>query len=180
MNESRLSTIEQIEQIEQFLSARIATQLPDSQVVARKLGTVQRVVVAAPRYLKKAPVLTKPEHLQAHNCLLYTQTAAPTDWPMAATTHGRPVEVSGTLRVNNSVMLRDALVAGQGVTLTPRFVVDDLLASGVLKEVLVGYRPQDLTVFGLIAPRRYVPHKVRVFLDFIEQQMALGAGRRNG
>lgn len=150
---------------------RIATRFPDSQLVTRPLGAVERVVVAAPGYLEKAPVLKKPQDLKAHDCLLYTQTAAPNEWPLAGTEQGRPVEVGGRYRVNNSVMLRDALVAGQGVALTPRFVVDDLLVSGVLTEVLAAWRPQDHTLFGVMAHRRYVARKVRVFLDFIEEQM---------
>ncbi|HSV52610.1 MAG TPA: LysR substrate-binding domain-containing protein [Burkholderiaceae bacterium] len=150
---------------------RITTQMPDSQLVARPLGTVERVIVAARSYLKNAPPLEKPEDLKAHDCLLYTQTASPNEWPLTGTAQGRPVEVRGSYRVNNSVMLRDALVAGQGVTLTPRFVVDDLLRSGALTEVLSAYRPQNHTLFGVVAHQRHVARKVRVFLDFIEEKM---------
>lgn len=151
---------------------RIATQLPDSQLVARPLGTVDRLLVAAPKYLKRAPKLSSPEDLSSHDCLVYTQTATPNEWPLTGTKLGRPIEVSGRLRVNNSVMLRDAVARGHGITLTPRFVVDDLLKKRVLVEVLREHRPAAHNIYGVIAQQRYVPQKVRAFLDFVEERLS--------
>jgi DNA-binding transcriptional LysR family regulator len=145
---------------------RITDGLPDSTLVARRIGSVDRLVVASPRYLKRAPALSAPEHLKAHNCLLYTQTSTPTEWPLRGAKHGT-IEVSGSYRVNSSVMLREALVAGCGLALTPRFVVEDLLREGALVEVLRPHRPQPHVIYGVIANHRYVPQKVRVFLDFV-------------
>jgi len=142
---------------------RIAPELPDSSLVARRLGSVDRLLVAAPKYLKRAPALERPEDLKAHDCLIYTQTASPNEWPLG----GGTVEVSGSYLANSSVMLRDALVAGCGVTLTPRFVVDDLLESGAVVEVLREYRAPPHQVYGVIAQQRYVARKVRLFLDFV-------------
>lgn len=154
---------------------RIATGLADSRLVARRLGTAQRVLVAAPSYLKRAPALRKPADLAAHDCLLYSETATPNEWPLGGTEQGRPVPVSGTYRVNNSVMLRDMLLAGRGITLTPRFVVDDLLAKGALAEVLRPYWPAPHEVYGVVAHQRYVAQKVRAFLEFVEREMAQSA-----
>ena len=151
---------------------RIATTLPDSSLVARPLGEVQRVLVAAPGYLASAPRLATPEDLLHHACLIYTQTDSPGAWPLRGTPGGEPVQVQGHLRVNNSVMLREALLAGQGVTLTPRFVVHDLLASGALTELLPTHRPPNLRIYGVVAQQRHLPRKVQVFLDFVAQQVA--------
>ena len=153
---------------------RVATQLADSQLVARPLGKVDRLLVAAPRYLRKAGKLAAPEDLKAHDCLVYSQTASPNEWPLSGTRLGKPIEVSGRFRVNNSVMLRDAVAHGHGITLTPRFVVDDLLKKRVLVEVLKAHRPAPHNIYGIIAQQRYVPQKVRVFLDFVEEQLSAG------
>jgi DNA-binding transcriptional LysR family regulator len=153
---------------------RIASQLADSHLVARRLGAAERVLVAAPAYLKRSPALRKPADLAAHDCLVYSETASPGEWPLGGTEQGRPVSVDGSYRVNNSVMLRDMLLAGRGITLTPRFVVDDLLQSGKLVEVLRAHRAPPHNVYGVIAHQRYVAQKVRVFLDFIESELALG------
>jgi DNA-binding transcriptional LysR family regulator len=150
---------------------RIATQLPDSSVVVRRLGTVQRVLVAAPKYLAESKPLAVPEDLGQHNCLVYSQHVSGAEWPLGAATGRPPVVVAGSYRVNNSVMLREALVTGCGIALTPLFVVDDLLKSGALVEVLGDYRAAPHAVYGAIAQQRFVPHKVRVFLDYVEASL---------
>ena len=65
-------------------------------------------------------------------------------------------------------MLREALLAGLGVTLTPHFVVDDLLASRKLVTLLADCTPVGHTVFGLTTQRRHLSLKVQCFLDFVE------------
>jgi DNA-binding transcriptional LysR family regulator len=153
---------------------RITQQLPDSGLVAHALGSVSRVAVAAPHYLAVAPPLEVPADLADHACLLYTQTPQPFEWPASGPGHPA-IAVTGHYRVNNSVMLRDALVAGQGVALTPRFVVDDLLGSGALVEVLAAHRLPDLTASGLVAQPRYLPRKVRALFEFLKSEMATSA-----
>lgn len=158
---------------------RIAAQLPDSTLVARRLGQVQRVLVAAPHYLQHAPGLESPQDVDQHACLLYSQAGGPVEWPLQGNPGGKPLAVSGNCRVNNSVMLREMLLAGLGITLTPDFVVRDLLDSGQLVEALAACRPQPQPVFGVVANQRHVPHKVSVFLEFLWQQLQAGAGARS-
>lgn len=153
---------------------RIAGRLPDSGLVARPLGHTAQVLVAAHAYLDIAPPLHSPQDLADHACMVYTQTSQPLEWP-AASPGQAPVVVSAHYRVNNSVMLRDALLAGQGLALTPHFVVADLLASGQLQEVLSAHRLPGLTVYGVVPQSRYLPRKVRAFLDFMADEMALAA-----
>jgi DNA-binding transcriptional LysR family regulator len=147
---------------------RIAAQLPDSSLVARVLGRVERWLVAAPAYLEGAPPLRRPQDLQTHACLVYSQAGGPVEWALRG---AAPVVADGDVRVNNSVMLRELLLAGLGVTLTPSFVVDDLVASGSLLELLPQYRPAPLSVWGVVAHPRYIPAKVKAFLDFIQQEL---------
>jgi DNA-binding transcriptional LysR family regulator len=148
---------------------RIATRLPDSSLVARRLGSVQRLLVAAPSYLDMAPPLSRPQDLNAHACLVYSQDGGPAEWPLSG---AAPLLVEGSLRVNNSVMLRDLLLAGLGVTLIPEFVVADLLSSGQVVELLPGHRTATHSVFGVVAHQRHVSRKVATFLDFIGSQLA--------
>lgn len=152
---------------------RIAARLADSTLVARALGAVERLLVAAPQYLENAPPLQSPEDLESHACLGYSQGGEPVEWPLKGTRSGKPLTVSTACRVNNSVMLRDLLLAGLGVTLTPEFVVRDLVQRGRLVEVLADHRPEPLSVWGVVAHQRYVASKVRVFFEFVGQQMSV-------
>lgn len=147
---------------------RIATRLADSTLVARPLGTVERWLVASPQYLQNAPPLDSPDDLDSHACLGYSQGGEPVEWPLKGR---KPPEVSVAFRVNNSVMLRDLVLAGLGLTLTPAFVVHDLIESGRLVEVLTGHRPEPLTVWGVVAHPRHLAQKVRVFLEYVEHEM---------
>ena len=146
---------------------RIAAQLPDSTLVARRLGSVQRLLVASPSYLDMAPPLRGPQDLSAHACLVYSQDGGLAEWPLTGVL---PVQIHGTCRVNNSVLLRELLLAGLGVTLTPDFVVADLIAEGRLVELLPQHRPAAQGVFGIVAHQRHVSRKVAAFLDFVASQ----------
>lgn len=148
---------------------RIATHLPDSTLVARRLGTVQRLLVAAPSYLEAAPPLAGPQDLGSHACLVYSQDGGPVEWPLAG---AAPLRTGGWCRVNNSVMLRELLLAGMGLTLTADFVVGDLLATGRLVELLPAHRPAPHGVFGVVAHPRHVSRKVAAFLDFVGSELA--------
>ncbi|HYD80447.1 MAG TPA: LysR family transcriptional regulator [Paucimonas sp.] len=148
---------------------RIATGMPDSTLVAKPLGTAPRVTVASPRYLESAPPLDHPRRLSEHRCLIYSLSMSQNTWTYAEAGSPVAVEVSGKLRINNSVMLRSALTAGRGVALTPRFVVADLLASGELMEVLEDYAPPPHTVYGVVTHQKYLPRKVAAFFEFVKE-----------
>lgn len=151
-------------------AVRIATDMPDSSLFARSLGKVERVLVAAPRYLRFAKPLNEPQDLVHHQCLVYSLSRTPNQWRFGQNAAQTTVDIASAHRVNNSVMLRDMLVAGCGITLTPDFVVRDLLESGQLVEALPAYRPAPHVIYGIIAHKRFVPQKVRAFLDFIASE----------
>jgi DNA-binding transcriptional LysR family regulator len=68
-------------------------------------------------------------------------------------------------------MLRQSLLAGLGVTLTPHFVVSDLLAESKLVSLLPDCMPEAHEVYGITAQRRHLPLKVRAFLEFVEGEL---------
>jgi DNA-binding transcriptional LysR family regulator len=105
-----------------------------------------------------------------HACLVYSQDGGPVEWPLQG---AAPLRTNGQCRVNSSVMLRELLLAGMGVTLTPDFVVGDLVASGRLVELLQAHRPAPHSVFGVVAHPRHVSRKVEAFLTFVGHQLAL-------
>lgn len=152
---------------------RIASGLLDSSLVARPLGYVHRVVVASPVYLRQAPPLRRPADLAQHRCLIYSLSDVPDEWPLHdAETRSTSVAVSGHYRVNNSLMLREAVAQGLGVALTPLFVVDDLLANGSVVELLMAHLPAPHRVYGVVVHHRHMPKKVSVFFDFIAAALA--------
>lgn len=151
---------------------RIASHLEDSSLVAKALGTVERLVVASPAYLARQGTPAFPRDLVGHNCLLYSLSATSDSWPLTDGGASAPILVAGGLRVNNSVMLRQALMSGCGLTLVPRFVVTDLLEAGQLVEVLEAFRPTPHQVYGVFPNRRHLPNKVELFFEFVRRCLA--------
>lgn len=146
---------------------RIASHLEDSGLVAKALGKVERLIVASPAYLAAHGIPTAPCDLTRHNCLLYSLSATLDSWPLTEGGVSAPILVKGTLRVNNSVMLRQVLLSGCGLTLAPHFVVADLLEAGQLVEVLEAFRSPPHQVYGVLPNRKHLPHKIELFFEFV-------------
>lgn len=159
------------------VAIRIGTQLPDSSLTARALGRLPRVLVAAPSYLANSPPLREPADLAEHNALVFALSRTGSQWPFQQGGHTIEVAVRGQLRVDNSMMLREALRAGIGIAMTPRFVVDDLLATGELQTVLTESLPPPLTVHAISTQRHLRLPRAQLFIDFLARELqASGEG----
>ena len=89
----------------------------------------------------------------------------------------RKVSVSGPMRANNGEMLRDAAIAGLGITSLPDFIVVDALADGRLLAVLEAFRPDGFTVHAVYPQHRQSSLLVRAFSDFLVEQFGAAAPR---
>jgi DNA-binding transcriptional LysR family regulator len=82
------------------------------------------------------------------------------------------VEVRGRLVVSNSLAVRDAVLAGAGIGLLPRFYVYGELAEGRLVSLLPGLEPPRVTVSAVYARARILPPKLRVVVDFLRARFS--------
>ena len=89
--------------------------IADSALIARRIGTARRKIVASPDYLARAGTPTSVEDLGGHNCLGFNFQRSQPVWPMR--TGGRIVDrmVAGTLLANNGETVRRMAVAGMGL-----------------------------------------------------------------
>ncbi len=155
------------------LAVRIS-DLPDSSLVARRLGPCRHVVCAAPEYLQRHGIPRTPKDLREHNTITYRYQASPNQWHFLTAEGGHiSVPVSGSIQMNNSLALRETLLRGIGITLTPTFVVGADIKAGRLQSVLSNYHTQTLSIYIVYPQRRHLSPKVRAFIDFM-------AGRISG
>ncbi len=149
------------------VSVRIA-DLPDSSLIARRLGPCRHAIVAAPSYLERNGTPRKPEELCDHNVITFAYQASTHTWHFLAP-EGKPtsVAVSGSVQMNNSLALREALLAGVGITRTPTFVVGEDIKQGRLKSVLTDHETLELSIYLVYPERRHLLPKVRAFVDFM-------------
>lgn len=153
------------------VSLRIA-ELPDSSLVARRLAPCRHAVVAAPAYLERHGTPRTPEDLRDHNIITFSYQASMDDWHFVAPDK-RPVSVavSGALQVNNSLALREALLAGAGIMRTPTFVVGRDIQAGRLVPLLGKYQALEISIFLVYPQRRHLSPKVRAFVDFMAEKI---------
>lgn len=146
------------------LAVRIAA-LDDSSYVARRLAPNHRLLVASPAYLERRGAPRDAADLADHNCL----TAAPQDtWRLDGPDGTLSVRAHGNLQTNSSEVVREACLAGLGVALRSTWDVGPELKSGRLKVVLPEYRGSSrVGIYAVYPSRRFLPQKVRVFIDFL-------------
>ncbi|MBN5028782.1 LysR family transcriptional regulator [Stenotrophomonas maltophilia] len=140
--------------------------LPDSGLRSRALAPLELVLCAAPAYLQRRPPLKTPADLREHECLVFSHTSMRNEWVFDGPEGRATVPISGRFAKDSGEALRAAGVAGQGILLQPRELVEDALQSGRLQRVLVGYQAPPRALHLLFAPDRRMTPKLRSFLDF--------------
>ncbi|WP_366146090.1 LysR family transcriptional regulator [Paraburkholderia sp.] len=144
-------------------------QVSSGTLIKRSLFVVKAIAVASPGYLAAYGLPSTPPDLALHTFLAPSANIHSTAWDFAAP-DGREetVELEPAYAVNNAVMLRQAALAGMGVTILPENHVAADLTNGALIHVLPTYRivHADKEVSLVYPGRRHVPAKTRSFVDF--------------
>lgn len=151
--------------------------LPDSALVARRLCSGPRVLVAAPAYLRRRPPPRQPADLAGHDCLSWMIDGQPhRDWRFwrgrSRRGEAQTVRVGGSL-CGDGALARQWALAGRGIAFKALCDVIDDLDAGRLVALLPGYRSDEVPVHALLPSREYVPLRVRVVLDRLAAQFAL-------
>ncbi len=152
------------------MAIRIGT-LPDSSLIAKRLGEFRRVICASPAYLQGAGAPREPEDLLQHLCLRYRRESQ-TGWELFQGDTRKVLAVQGPMVSNNGEMLRDAAVAGLGLILLPEFIVAPALARGELVTVLDDWHPASLHLNALYPQHRQRSEINRVFMTFLQAKLA--------
>lgn len=151
------------------LAIRIGA-LADSRLVARRITSNRRRLVAAPSYLARRGTPVRPSDLPAHDCLEFTPLATGDVWrfdgPDGAS---ESVRVAGRLRSNNAEVLIRAAREGLGLGLPADFLSTADLAAGTLVEVMTGWRPTATDVHAVWANRSFTPAKLSAFVGFLAE-----------
>src|SRR5262249_39371321 len=113
---------------------------PDTTtLVAQPLAQGERVIVAAPAYLRRRGEPNQPSELDRHDALVHLHTGAGVGiWTLQAAGGSTSVEVRGQLRANSLHALREAALAGAGLAMLPRFLVGHDLDQKRLRALSLG------------------------------------------
>jgi len=152
------------------LALRIGT-LEDSSLVARRIASIERVYCASPDYLAARGTPLEPEALREHDCLPYGHSRQ-VQWQFKG--QGKTLQaiaVSGRMRANNGELLRDAAIAGMGVTYLPAFIVEQALADGRLVKLLEAWTPPPLQLSAVYPQHRQIARPVQAFVEFLRERL---------
>jgi DNA-binding transcriptional LysR family regulator len=152
------------------VALRLAHDLPDSSLMAKRLASSKMLLVASPAYLEQHGTPQIPQDLAKHNCLTYTLVPRPNEWLFNMRDGSvETVAVRGSLQSNTSLALREAALAGVGITATTSFIVHDDVARGALVPLLSDFMARARELYALYPHNRHLSPKVRAFIDFASE-----------
>lgn len=157
------------------VALRLGGELPPN-AVARRVASSPRWLVASPAYLKGHPAPQQPEDLAGHNYIRFAWLSSGDRLTLYGKKGSVTVLAPGRFRVNNALAIRDSLEGGAGIGLCPAWLVQDLIASRKLRRVLRAWEGEMQQVHLLYPSRRYQPQRARLFMDFVQQRLALLPG----
>ncbi|HEY7865332.1 MAG TPA: LysR family transcriptional regulator [Psychromonas sp.] len=150
------------------VAVRGGGELKNSSLKSRKILDMKRVLCASPSYLINAKELTSPDDLIFQNCLIYSLSLSPRHWVFRKQGEVKAIDLaSTTYAVNNSLALKQATLAGLGITLTPELFIKKELASGELIKLLPTWEADKHALYAVYPYHKEQSQKVRTFIDFL-------------
>jgi DNA-binding transcriptional LysR family regulator len=139
----------------------------DAHLIARRLASSRRVLVAAPAYLQTHAVPRTLAELKSHRAILYRHRDA--DWRFANGGTSTVVRPLRALRLNHGLLMRDAAAAGLGLALLPTFIVYREVAAGILRTINVGAEAEGADIHLTYAKQRSTSAKLRALTECLQQ-----------
>lgn len=141
-------------------------ELPDSNLIATRLGTVRRVVCASPEYLAANGIPSTPEDLARHSVISFEDVTSPSSWVFESNGAELSVSFRSRLSVNTIDAAIDAGLAGAGIIRAVSYQVVEFVRSSRLKVILASFEPAPRPVHLVYDKQGRLPLKVRAFVDF--------------
>ena len=147
------------------LAVRIG-ELPDSSLVAMRVGSIGRVVCGSPAYFAERGTLKGPDELRRHDCITFNGLTSPEAWIFPSGKGNISVAVHSRLIVNTAEAAIDAAITGLGITRVLSYQVADALRTGALLLALREFEPPPVPVSLVHAGQGRLALKLRAILDF--------------
>ena len=147
------------------VALRVAAQLEDSSMVARRLASIELGLWASPQYLKKRGRPKKVEDLAKHELVLPRMMHARGRLTLIGPEGERTIEVQAPISANDMAFLERVAAEHAGIAVLPSTVSID--ARATLEHVLPQYTAGTTSLWCVYPSGRVVPAKVRAFRDFV-------------
>lgn len=141
--------------------------LKDSSVIQKKAGHIELILVAAETYLKQIAPLSDIHQLEQLRTIGFIQR----EWQLYAGTQQVKLKPDMSFTANNFIAVRELAIRGHGIAFLPRFICEEQLASGALKQVMPQWGDHGLPVQLVIPQQKHLSPKNRAFFDYLAQRL---------
>jgi DNA-binding transcriptional LysR family regulator len=142
-------------------------KMPDSNLVARCVGSINGKLVASPGYIQAHGAPESPEELLEHEVLMQGTES----WVFNDAGNEITVHPKGRFKADNGTALAYAAAAGIGIGVLPESLIADYLQSGALVELLPNYPLPKVGIFVVRPPGTHPNSKVRVFTELLIEHL---------
>jgi DNA-binding transcriptional LysR family regulator len=149
------------------VAVRVA-HLPDSNLVATRLGEVRRVLCAAPSYIERHGMPREPAALREHACIMEHNEAETELWRFTSASGKAlmPISIRPRLVVNSASAAVDSAVGGHGITRVMSYQAAEAVSDGRLIVLLPDHEPPPIPVHLVMSSARSGAAKQRAFVAF--------------
>lgn len=140
--------------------------LPDSSLLATKVGAIRRVVCGSPAYFAAHGIPKVPSDLAGHTCVMFSAIGGGTSWTFLHGKQTKFIRPQCRLHINTAEAAIDAAISGLGVTCVLSYQVARAVEDGKLQIVLQDFEPPLIPVHLIHAHQGLLPLKMRRFLEF--------------
>jgi DNA-binding transcriptional LysR family regulator len=145
--------------------------LPDSSMIATRIGSIRFVVCASPSYLAARGRPEEPDELCGHDCITIDNIAAQRFWKFSKGGREIAAPIRSRLTVNTSEAAVQAAIAGAGLTRVMSYKMEAARRAGALAVMLEAFEEEPLPVHLVYAQRKLVPLKLRAFLNWMTPRL---------
>lgn len=146
--------------------------LPDSELIAQKVGQVARVLVASPDYLAQYGTPTTPAQLKAHKFVFYSSKQRKAVMQFSDGYQIAYKDLTTHFTINSITAIRQLVIAGAGIHLGPRWFFEEAINEGLVIPLLPKYPLQSFPAQCVYTSRYYSPIKVREFTRLLSEHLS--------
>ena len=148
------------------LALRIG-QLESNSLMARRIGTGRRYLVATPVYLRERPLPRTPDDLKQHQCIAYSRLAPANQWTFESENGRHVVAISGSVIVDDADAMKEAVLEHLGIAIVPAWSATRHLERDEMAEVLPDYSVAAMPLHAVYPETHWMSARARSFLDFV-------------
>ncbi|WP_342240957.1 LysR family transcriptional regulator [Inquilinus sp. OTU3971] len=151
--------------------------LPDSTLIARRLGSTHRILCASPDYLERCGEPAAPADLARHDCVIAGRSAAGAAWVLDGPEGRETVTVSGRFAANEMQPVLAAAIAGHGIAQLPLGIAKAPVADGRLRRVLPEHATPAGGLYAVYPSGQHLSPLVRAFIELAAERVSAAGGR---